>query len=89
MKEYDFEKLEEFLDEILAVESRLRIPVIEIQSYEARIYKLASENPKDIEMLKFGIRMIHKIYEANNVWNLYWMDTLEKETYRALEEYVF
>ena len=77
------------MDEILNVESRLTVPALEIQSYEARIYRLASENPKDIEMLKFGTRMLHKIYQANSLWYLDWMDTLEKETYRALEKYVF
>ena len=89
MKERSFEVLEQELDKMLENPSRLHTPIIEMQHYEALMNKVASENSGDFEMLEFGARMLHKIYEAKTAIYCAWMDTLENETYRALEKYVF
>ena len=89
MKKQDFDKLEQMLDEMFKIDNILDIPTLQMQDYECVMYKVASENPNDSEMLEFGIRMLHKIYNAKITIYYSWIDTLEKETYRALEEYVF
>lgn len=89
MKERKFTLIEEILDDMLSINSRLNIPTSSMQDYEAFLYEEASENPNDIKVLEFGIRMLHKIYDARTKRDYDWLDTLEKETYRILEMYTF